>query len=228
MKLPRSLEESTSRHSGSFSLDDPRPISERARYTFFMPPAEFIASVLPDDWVKAIFRAVPPDREYDAERMWVKVHEVSPSGFSGVLDTMPSDMPQLEPGAALFIPREFVIDVDWAEGRTPPISPPRREYWERCMVDNCVLYGRSRVDYLYREVPDLTSEGDKYPDSGWRIRGIEPEIESDLAAGKSAQYVALGAVLNEDDRWFDLLDEPAGEAFQWWDEESRFVRLDPE
>jgi len=159
------------------------------------------------------------------ERMWVKVEEVLPDGFAGRLDTTPSDMPQLAPGAALFVPRDWAIDIDWAEGHEPPEYPPRRDYWERCMVDACVLEGRSRVDYLYREADDLHRPDDKHPDSGWRIRGTDAGIAEDERLGRSPSYVALGAVLNQDDRWLHLIDEPAGEHFQWWEEERKFVRL---
>lgn len=226
--LPRNLGECYSLHLGSFTLDDPRPIIARARYTFLAPPPEVIAAVAPGDWVKAIFRPVPPDRKFDAERMWVKVEEVLPDGYAGRLDTDPSDMPQLAPGAAIFIPREFVIDADWGDGHAPPVYPERREYWDRCMVDDCVAEGRCKVDYLYREEPDLAGPEDKYPDSGWRLRGGQEAIDADAANGREPMYIALGAVLNQDDQWLHLIDEPIGEAFQWWEEEQRFVRLEPE
>ncbi len=224
--LPRTLAECYALHGGSFTIGDPRPVMQAARYTFFTPPPEAFAAVAAGDWIKAIFRPVPADRKFDAERMWVKVEEVLPDGFAGRLDTTPSDMPQLAPGAALFVPRDWAIDIDWAEGREPPDYPPRRHYWDRCMVDACVLDGRSLVDYLYRETGDLHGPDDEYQDSGWRIRGTDAGIAEDEQLGRSPSYVALGAVLNRDDRWLHLIDEAVGEHFRWWDEEARFVRLD--
>ncbi len=224
--LPRSLAECYALHGGSFTIDDPRPVMASARYTFFTPPPTAFAAVAPGDWVKAIFRPIPADRKFAAERMWVKVEEVLPDGFAGRLDTTPSDMPQLAPGAALFVPRDWTIDIDWAEGHEPPEYPPRRDYWERCMVDACVLEGRSLVDYLYRETGDLHGPDDEHQDSGWRIRGTGAGIAEDEQLGRSPSYVALGAVLNQDDRWLHLIDEAVGEHFRWWDEEARFVRLE--
>ena len=60
----------------------------------------------------------------------------------------------------------------------------------------------------------MAKEGDRFPDSGWRIRAD--------ARGKSAEdfdsdeiaYVAIGAVLNKDDSWLQLIDEPMGARFE--------------
>jgi hypothetical protein len=213
---------------GTWSIDDPRPVAATAPYTYYLLAEELLAAIAVGDLVKAVFRPLPADRKYDAERMWVRVTAIDGDLLTGELDNDPLDMPQLQAGSIVQIPRAHVIDIDWADPENAPRKSSRRWYWERCMVDECVAEGRCHADYLYREEPDLTRDGDKEPDSGWRIRGTQEAIDADAANGREAMYIALGAVLNKDDRWLHLIDEPVGGAFQWWGEEQRYVRLDPE
>jgi hypothetical protein len=227
MSFKQHLTDWHSRRFGGWTIDDPRPTTAEAPYTYYTPSADLLAAIAVGDLVKAVFRPHPANRDYDAERLWVTVKAVEGDTLIGSLDNEPLDIPQLRAGMTFRVPRARVIDIRWADPDSAPQEPPRRWYWERCIVDDCVANGRSRVDYLYREEPDLTREGDNDPDSGWRIRGTQEAIDDDAANGKSAMYIALGKVLNEDDRWLHLIDEPVGEAFQWWEEEQRYVRLDP-
>lgn len=194
------------------SLRDPRPDHLESPYTFFLPAHEVVEAIEPGDIVKAIF--CDKDGGYDTERMWISVEEVIGENIIGHLDNEPSDMVNLKCGDRVVVPKTHVIDVDVLQSRELPAFPKARQYWDRCLVDDCVLYGRSPVDYLYREEPDMTKEGDKDSDSGWRIRGNEDEIEKDKQADKAIHYVALGAVLNEDDSWLHLIDSAIGKAFQ--------------
>lgn len=226
MGIRRRLSDWHSKRFGSWMLDDPRPTAAMAPYTFYLPSTERIAAIGPGDQVKAIFRPAPANRRYDAERMWLTVIEAGPEHLTGTLDNDPLDIPQLRAGMSIVLPRSHVIDIDWAEGHEGPDERPRRWYWERCFVDDCVVGGRSHADYLYREEPDMTREGDIDHDSGWRIRGTQHAIDEDAKNGRGAQYIAIGAVLNQDDRWLSLIDEPIGEHFQWWEEEQRYVRCE--
>lgn len=212
LKLPRGV-----------ALNDPRPIAAEAPYSFYLPlPAE-IDALEPEDQVQAIFRETSGDRQYGAERMWIEVEQVADGFVSGKLVNQPFDMPSLEYGDDLCIPLTHIIGVKFREGKPELDLPVPRFYWDRCYVDACVVDGRSHVDYLYREEPDMTGEGDKDPDSGWRIRGTPEAIEEDERLGQKPMYIALGKVLNADDRWLHLIDREIGCAFQWDPERDDYI-----
>ena len=64
----------------------------------------------------------------------------------------------------------------------------------------------------------------QYPDSGWRIRG-DVELMTDAEYDDDdASYIALGKVLNEDDSWIHLIDEPIGSRFFKNKETGKFER----
>jgi hypothetical protein len=199
---------------GRYVLDDPRPIAASAPYTYFLPPLAEVHALRAGDLAQLTFRSIPSGRKYDAERMWVRVSKVSPGAFEGTLESDPSDMPQLAHGRRVPFQAHHVIDLIF-EGDEPELEarPPRREYWDRCLVDDCVLNGERPVGYVYREEPVLGEPDDKYPDSGWRIRGDLRDQPQEEIEARTCSYVALGPVLNQDDSWLHLIDEPIGSAF---------------
>jgi hypothetical protein len=199
-----------------YQVLDPRPVAASAPYTYFLPDPELVKAVGVGDLVKGVFRSAPPSETYDAERMWVKVTSVQNDWLEGVLDSDPRDMPNLPAGSVVRLPRTHVIDFVFSDADKAPFSSrqPRREYWERCLVDKSVINGEVKVGYIYREEPDMAKEGDRFPDSGWRIRGdTRGKSTQELASGEIA-YVAVGVVLNKDDTWLHLIDEPIGAAFE--------------
>lgn len=208
-----------------YEILDPRPIAASAPYTFFLPDAEAIEAVAVGDHVKAIVRAIPPSEECDAERMWIRITTADTEWLEGVLDSRPLDMPRLSLGSIIRLPRSHVIDLDIVDPVKSALSTirPKRHYWARCLVDQAILDGELAVEYLYRETPDMTKDGDRFPDSGWRIRGdTRGNLISQLGNRKVA-YVALGAVLNVDDSWLHLIDEPNGSRFEKDYEKDVFV-----
>ena len=203
-------------------LEDPRTRQAEAPYTFFLPPPALVEAVSAGDIAKAIFA----ERDGAVERMWFEIDAADERCLYGTLANDPKDMVLISCGDRVAVPRTHVIDARVEGPEQPPLEHDRpREYWDRCLVDDCVLSCKSHVDYLYREEPDMTTQGDAYPDSGWRIRGTAEAIEQDRADDRTAQYVALGAVLNRDDRWLHLIDSDTGTAFQWNAESGEYEEL---
>ena len=228
MRLPKALDRLRRKFFGRYEIDDPRPIADEAPYTYFLPTENALLALQPGDLAKIVFRSIPPGREWEAERMWVKITAVAGDLMKGTLDNSPSDMPQLKAGALVQFQRSDVIDLIWDENRTTRPPPPtgRREYWDRCLVDRCVVDDGVKVHYLYREEPDIADGETTYPDSGWRIRGDYRDINDAALGDRETSYIALGAVLNHDDSWLHLIDEPIGSAFirNW--ENDLFERCD--
>ncbi|KGB53032.1 hypothetical protein FG91_02962 [Sphingopyxis sp. LC81] len=200
---------------GRYQIKDPRPIAAGSPYTFELPSENELLAVAPGDLVKLLFRSIPAG-EWETERMWVIVTDADGANMAGTLDNEPSDMPQLKAGDRINFCRDHIIDIIWDDDRVtpPPPSPRSRDYWDRCFVDNAILDGRRKVEFLYREEPEPPREGDKFPDSGWRIESDPPELSDIESSSPPFSYVALGAVLNRDDSWLHLIDEPVGNAFE--------------
>lgn len=202
--------------TAAYEVVDPRPRAASAPYTFILPDIALLNAVGAGDHIKAVIRAVPPSQECEAERMWILIQSVHGDCLEGYLDSEPCDIPNLPRGSVIRVPRHYAIDVvinDPLRAETLRSAGTRREYWDRCLVDQAVLDGELAVEYLYREAPQ-TKEGDRFPDSGWRIRGdTRGDLRAQIGSRKVA-YVALGAVLNKDDSWLHLIDEPTGARFE--------------
>ena len=197
---------------GRYTLDDPRPIQREAPYTYYLPTVVRLESIQAGDRVQLLFRSEPHGLKYDIERMWVEVEAVTGDDLKGKLLNKPFDMPQLKLGSRIAFKRYNAIDIS-SDRELPPDSPQVKQYWDRCIVDKCVLYDSVPVYYIYREEPDMAQPDDKYPDSGWRIRGDYRHISDDELEARKASYIALGKVLNADDSWLHLIDSPIGSAF---------------
>lgn len=200
--------------SQGFVLPDPRITAAEAPYTFFLPSAAELAAVSVGDLVKLLFEYLSPCEKWGAERMWVTVEECNGDQLRGTLGNVPDEpAAPLQLGDVISFERHHILDMVWAEPENAPASPKSRQYWERCLVDDCVLYEDVPVEYIYREQPDMGSEGDKYPDSGWRIRGRLGDAADGEIDARKPSYVALGAVLNRDDSWLHLIDAPIGSRY---------------
>lgn len=201
--------------SPAYTLLDPRPVAAEAPYTFFLPGQAEVAAVGPGDGAKLMFAYPHQVEEWSVERMWVLVQTVEGDHLTGRLDNVPAEpTAPLRAGDVVRFRREQIIAIDWARPEQAPEPVARRGYWQRCLVDACVLEGEMPVGFLYRESPDMTEAGDADPDSGWRIRGRMDDASDAEIDAREARYVALGAVLNRDDSWLELIDAPVGACFR--------------
>ncbi|HSX55341.1 MAG TPA: DUF2185 domain-containing protein [Sphingomonas sp.] len=207
---------------------DPRLVAAQHPYTFWLPHPVSLAALEAGDIARFIFFQTDRATQYNGERMWVLVQQIDDGHILGTLDNEPVDMPRIQRGAEVCVPISHAIDFEFAPGKQGPVPPHQREYWDLCFVDSCILEQRSRVNHLYREAPMPRREGDTDPDSGWRIRGTAEAIAEDERRGQPPQFVALGAVLNCDDSWLDLIDAPVGAAYAREGETGDFVPYDPE
>ncbi len=195
-----------------FHLRDADEAAAESPYTFFIPPREERVAVAPGDLVKIGFEYEWETEEYGGERMWVRVTEKTGLQFAGSLENEPFEK-GLESGLVVNFGVEHILDIVWSDPDTHPPTPKHAEYWDRCLVDACVVHDGVPVEFIYREEPDLAGEGDKYPNSGWRIRGRNGDLRADPIDDRKVEYLALGAVLNRDDSFLELLDQPIGSAF---------------
>lgn len=214
MKLVlKSIRQMKRRLLGRYEVIDPRPIARAAKYTFFLPEQEAINSVQSGDLVKLIFSGKPPSQNWEAERMWVTVTEISAAMMKGILANVPSDLPQLRLGSPIEFQSWKIVDIRFKNGPPKNLNVShQREYWDRCLVDREVLSGELPVGYIYKEAPRAKFE-EEFSDSGWRIRGDMRGQSEKIIDDRETEFVALGAVLNKDDSWVHLLDEPIGSAF---------------
>jgi len=210
---------------GTYSITDPHLIARENPYTYYLPPTEHLSALESEDLVQIIIEGYPESRYIGAERIWVRITNRVDDNFIGKLDNIPVDMPQLKLGDEVRFSSRDIIDINWDDdalaGRNL-IREDKRWFWERCLVDNVVLSHKIPVQYIYRETPDMGKDGDKDPDSGWRIRANIDLMTQEQFDNEKASYIAIGKVLNIDDSWLDLIDSPIGSRFFKNEETGKF------
>jgi hypothetical protein len=203
----------TETHMQSWHLADADALAAEYKYTFYKPPPDTLQRIKVGEVVKLIFRFESEDSEApEAERMWVLVDEIGTQGrFKGRLNNEPRHITDLKPDD----PVEFLSLHIIATEHDKEDSLVNK-YSKRCFVTNHVLFEGKLSGHLYREAPDDEK------DSGWRITANDESVEY-MENSKNCSYVSLGAVLNKDDSFIELLESPVGSEFIRNPESGRFM-----
>lgn len=197
----------------SWHLDDASEVAAVFKYTFYKPTSETIGKIAVGEVVKLIFCFESDDPKTPrAERMWVEVDEIADGErFRGRLTNQPHHIKDLNVGDVVQFHARHIINTQHDDDDNIV-----ERHIKRCYVTRRVLQDGRPAGYLYREEPDSED------DSGWRITAND-ESDEYMNDAKNTAYVSLGAVLNKDDSFIDLLDSPAGSAFARDPQTGRFV-----
>lgn len=195
----------------SWSLDDAEVIAKAAKYTFYKPSERLINQLQKGNLVKLIFRFKNEFSEQaSAERMWVEITAINDGRFTGTLANDPYYIKDLKHKDVLEFEARHIIQVYDLDEPEPHFT---EKFIHRCMATHKVLYENAKIKWLYREESEGELQNGIF-DTGWRIMAGD-ETDEYLETPGNVQFVSLGAVLNIDDSFVDLLDEPVGSAFGW-------------
>jgi hypothetical protein len=144
---------------------------------------------------------------------WIDVHSADGEWIEGkiVKDQYFGDDPILD--QVIRVPKRVISDIRFEDPQKDELlrELPGIKYANYCVMDPRM----SKVQYVYRQEPCLTMEGDEAPDSGWRIKGDRRAYsEEEFGCVEAAKYYPLYLALNTDDSWLHLIDKPVGTAFK--------------
>ncbi|TQF68164.1 DUF2185 domain-containing protein [Pseudoalteromonas luteoviolacea] len=204
--------------SKTWTLEDVTAIGKDAPYTFYVPSNSVVNQLKKGNSVKLMFNCdVENEHGYSAERMWVIITEVNNECYKGTLDNDPIYIPDIEYQDLVEFQAKHIMQTDIEETEEDIVG----KYFPRCYVTSHVLKDGLPVGQLYREWP--SEEEENY--SGWALfSGLE--TKEYLENGENWNYVSLGAVLNQCDRFISLLDiEDFEHEYSWDDSMSAYVKI---
>ena len=141
--------------------------------------------------------------------MWVIITDKSDGKFKGTLDNNPFYLSELYYQDVIEFEHKHIIDHDLE------ISEPNlvNKYYDRCFVNNQILYEGESPNYLYREESMEDDEERDYVDTGWRIM-TGKETDEYIENGDNFSFVSLGAVLSRDDSFIEILESEIGSTYE--------------
>ncbi|SET88718.1 immunity protein Imm33 domain-containing protein [Thalassotalea agarivorans] len=204
--------------SKTWSLEDVTLIAKEAPYTFYLPSKSVINQLQVGSVVKLMFNCnVENEQGWSAERMWVIITEVNDGYYKGTLDNDPSYIPDIKYQDIVEFESKHIMQTDIEESESDIVE----KYNPRCYVTSHVLKDGFPVGQLYREKPEENENN--Y--SGWTLfSGLENEEY--LNNSENWNFVSLGAVLNQCDRFASLLElEDYEHEFTWDESISAYVKI---
>ena len=195
-------------------------VSERAvdaRYTFYLLSKTAIKLLKPGDAVKVVFLCdVENDKDWSAERMWVQITKCGLMGFEGYLDNDPYYIPDIKAGDKVKFKSKHIIQMSIDD----PESNTVDDYILKCYVTGSILKDCRKVTRLLREKP--TEDENDY--SGWTLFSSD-DSEEYLNISTNWNYLSLGTVLNEDDRFISLLNSDYDTDYFWDESDGNFKEI---
>ncbi|MBB5645895.1 DUF2185 domain-containing protein [Pedobacter cryoconitis] len=205
----------------SWRLENTNEIREEAPYTFYRPSDDIIDKLKPGETTVKLIFSFESDEPEDpsAERMWVIMDSVDEDGnYSGTLDNAPFHIKDLSEGDSIVFRREHIIQYDTLEELIveDPLAEVIQKFTKKCFVSNHIMNEGYLVGRLYRE------EIDDEDYSGWTMMS-DYETQEYVDDVTNLQYISIGKVLNLDDSFIHLLDEPIGSEFSKDDETGSYL-----
>jgi len=196
--------------NGSWSLVDSEELAKENKYTYYKPSRKITNQLNIGNLAKLNFQFESTnDEDPLGERMWVIITEINQDKFKGSLDNNPFYLSELYYQDLIEFEHKHIIDHDLE------ISEPNlvAKYYDRCFVNNQILYDGEFANYIYREEPMEDDEERDYVDTGWRLM-TGKETDEYMDNPDNFSFVSLGAVLSRDDSIIDILESEIGSSFE--------------
>jgi hypothetical protein len=194
----------------SWNLENAEEIRKANPYTFYRPSEAIIDKLKVGDIVKLIFNFKSDDPELPTgERMWVIIESINKGGtYKGKLDNDPYHIKDLKSGDEIEFNRDHIIQYDTLEDLDIHDDNEGKldQYFMKCYVSNHIMKDGYKVGRLYKEEPENESE------TGWTFMS-DHETQEYVDDYQNLQYISIGKVLNLDNSFIHLLDEPVGSEF---------------
>lgn len=201
----------------TWKLEDVSDRAFDAKYTYYLPSEQALNLLSVGDAVKIVFLCdVENDKGWSAERMWVQITRIEGGNFEGYLDNDPYYIPDIKAGDSVEFERKHIIQISIDD----PIPNAVDQYTSRCYVTNSILIDGKKVTRLFREEP----EGDEENYSGWTFFS-EDDSEEYLNSSENWSYVSIGAVLNRDDDFIDLLNSEFDSEYVWDESDGLYQKV---